>query len=237
MSNRAEILQRLHDVGHVLQGFGFNQPFMVVGGSAPATFVLDRKGVDVRATKDVDLVVPGDQRVLDELLRKLGRYDIQPGLGDHIGRVRIDGLAVDFIPEIPHAADVNRSWFNRALETCRSVNGLPFSVIDPVAFIATKQVALNAPDRGRTRDENSWGYAFGSSDLEDLITVLEGSLSVRSAIESGSEPMVRFIRFELAKHLSTADGLELIQSEMPGDPVGQSRAVSLWNWLTELPRI
>lgn len=222
-------MERLATLETRFRALGVGTDFMVIGGCASAAYLFDDVGIDVRATDDVDLVVPGRRVARDQLLSRLANCGVGPEAGDPIGRVRVEGMPVDLV-------DGEGQWLESALKDRQPFPGLELSVIDPVAFVATKLVALKAPDRGAMRAEPFVrGYAQGSSDLEDVIQILGGIGEVQRQIVSRHDAMVRFIRFELVTHLvRSGKGLALVEGNSEPDAVSQKRAERLWAWLCSL---
>jgi len=92
----------------------------------------------------------------------------------------LGGLTVDIMATDGAFLGLNTTWFKEALETATDVSfaSTHLRLISPIAFIVIKHVAFG--DRGG-------GDYFGSHDLEDLITVVDGRDHI--AAEVNRSPM------------------------------------------------
>ena len=235
--NRAAALHRLAEADAALASIHRAGESVVIGGTALALFDFDLRGQDVRPTEDIDVIVPGSPRDRDRVIDHLARLEIKPKLGDRPGRVRLPSdVPLDLIPsQAGHHAGL--AWFADAVASARRIPGLSMGVVSPTIFVALKLVALSDPDRGLSRiGPFNPGYQHGSSDLEDVVVVLDGLESVRAEIQHADSAVARYARFELAHRLrDRKDGVELVQGCLPGDDASQRRALKLWAWLLALP--
>ncbi|MDB4905484.1 MAG: hypothetical protein JWO05_268 [Gemmatimonadetes bacterium] len=75
------------------------------------------------------------------------------------------------------------------------------------AFLATKWEAF--------RDRGSQDDLWGSSDIEDIITVVAGRPELRSELPNVSDEMRTFIAQEAARFLAHEDSREAISGALP----------------------
>jgi predicted nucleotidyltransferase len=127
-------------------------------------------GSPARPTDDVDVIIEVLSTIryseYETQLRAAGfSHDMSAGaprcrwtLGDSI---------IDIMPTDGAALGLNTMWFAEALATAkpRVVGQSTFNVIAPEAFLATKLIAYR---------ERGDGDIYGSKDLEDLMTVIDG---------------------------------------------------------------
>jgi hypothetical protein len=204
-------------VGQVLDRLGFNCAF--VGGSIVA-FLLDEAGLStVRPTDDLDVIiqVATNQRYSDVegKLRSAG-FDHDTRQGAPMCRWIFRGLTIDVMPTDGSFIGLNTAWFKEALESAitNQIAGGTIRIISPVAFIATKLAAFN--DRGK-RD------FFGSHDLEDLMTVIDGRAAIVEEIAAAPKELCQFIVASL-RYLNQNCGFhEACPGFLPPDEASQRR--------------
>lgn len=200
---------------------------LLVGGCVPTQYELGP--IDVRATDDIDLVFGAhsyaDWQDLAQRLNDLGFA--QPDADGSLARFVGHSLFVD-VATVPYVDAVGfNPWYEGAIATrMRSRDG--WWVPTPVYFVATKFQAFNDPGR------EGHGDPIGSRDIEDVINVLRGRPDVFGAIETRTDDVHRFVRFELARLVGRADALDIIQAHFEGDDAAQSSAQPLLNRLRVL---
>ncbi len=98
----------------------------------------------------------------------------------------LGSLTVDIMPTEGAALGLNTAWFAEALasSSLQTVAHSEFRLISPVAFLATKFTAFL--DRG-DRDY------YGSHDLEDFITVIDGRDDIVAEVDRASLGLRRFV--------------------------------------------
>lgn len=92
-------------------------------------------------------------------------------------------------------------------------------LISPVAFLATKHVAFS--DRGD-------GDYYGSHDLEDFITVIDGRDNIVAEVDHAAPPPLRSYVIESARRLLAAPLFnEALPGHLPPDRASQQRLPAL----------
>lgn len=141
---------------------------VLVGGCAAAFLVPPPEDRTLRATDDVDYVIPafsyGDFAEWENRLRQLGFTEC-PDEGV-ICRWMINGIRVDFMPVEGRVLGFTNRWYAEAVrdpELFALGSGLQVRVVNVPVFLATKFEAFG--DRGG-------GDYVADSDIEDVITVL-----------------------------------------------------------------
>lgn len=207
----------LAKVAQKLDPLGLNYAF--VGGSI-VEFLLDRPELTpMRPTDDLDVIVEvmANRRYsdLEVILRQAGfLHDMTQGAPRC--RWRLDGLIVDVMPTEGALLGLNTAWFAEALATAkpRRILGVDVPLISAVAFLATKLAAF--ADRGD-------GDYYGSYDLEDIITVIDGRASIVAEIAEAA-PELRAYVVEGIKTLSAQSAFqEALAGHLPSDGASQAR--------------
>jgi hypothetical protein len=207
----------LTKIAQKLDPLGLSYAF--VGGSI-VEFLLDRPDLSpVRPTDDLDVIVElmANRRYsdLETLLRHAG-FEQDMTQGAPRCRWRLDGLIVDVMPTEGALLGLNTAWFTEALATAkpRRILGVDVPLISSVAFLATKLAAF--ADRGE-------GDYYGSHDLEDIITVIDGRAAIVAEI-SGAAPDLRAHVVGRTKALvAEAAFQEALAGHLPSDGASQAR--------------
>ena len=174
-------------------------------------------------TDDVDViieVVAGVRHSSTEAkLRKLNfEHDMTPGAP--MCRWKLGAITVDIMPVEGNFMGLDTQYFKEALETVAlcNVGGTPLRLISPVAFLVTKYAAFTG--RGK-------GDYYGSRDLEDFITIIDGRSHIVEEIGRASEPL-RTIAIQAMRTLqSTPVFIRALAGHLPSDTAGQKRLPSL----------
>ena len=145
-----------------------------VGGCATGLLITDPAASPVRATDDVDVIVEvasyAEYARFSKRLRNLG-FSEDSCEGAPICRWLIDRMKLDVMPTDETILGFSNHWYRPAIEAAAIValDGFELRVVTTPYFIGTKLEAL----RGRGK-----GDFYASSDLEDIITVLDGRPTV-----------------------------------------------------------
>lgn len=228
MSTRTKTVRRLERVRNELGDLA--ESVVLVGGSAAALFEFDIAGLDIRETADVDLVVRGGYVAWQRLQDELRDRSFRPDPEHHICRLVKGDLALDVMASDPNARGLSTNrWYEATFATRVRHPGTGLHAATPVHFLATKLEAFLSPDR------RFGGDYYASHDIEDAVLTLFAMGSLRHELETGSEPLHAFIRYELSQRLAAApDALTLIQAHLPGDAPSQSHAEGLLRWMLSL---
>jgi predicted nucleotidyltransferase len=192
-------------------------PFAFVGGAVVCVLVDDPTLTEIRPTKDVDVIVEivtrVDYYVLEERLRATGfQHDISEGAP--ICRWVVDQCRVDIMPTDPAPLGMNSKWFPEALALAEMKDlgeGQQAKVIAPALFIATKLEAFK--DRGK-------GDYYGSHDLEDIITLVDGRATVVADVTDAPQPVRNYVAHWFREIFGNSD----FQDAFPGHLSALSRA-------------
>jgi hypothetical protein len=115
---------------------------------------------------------------------------------------------------------INTQWFSEALATARPkmILGVNVPLISPLAFIATKLAAF--ADRGN-------GDYYGSHDLEDIITVIDGRAAIVDEVTASPSAMRAFIAGRIREFVADDFFMESISGHLPADKASQRRLPGL----------
>jgi predicted nucleotidyltransferase len=211
----------LADVAQKLDSLGLNYAF--VGGSI-VEFLLDNQGLSpVRPTDDIDIIVEVlTNRRYSDIEQKLRAAGFQHDTtqGAPICRWLHNGMKIDVMPTDGGLIGLNTQWFSEALATAQPklVLGVKIPLISPVAFIATKLAAF--ADRGK-------GDYYGSHDLEDIITVIDGRAAISEEIAASPAALRAFVTSRIREFLADDFFLESLSGHLPTDHASQRRLPGL----------
>lgn len=180
-----------------------------VGGCVVPLLVTDPVVAGrARTTDDVDLIVEAVGHVewyrLAKALRQRGFHEA--GNEDVICRMRIRGLAVDFMPVDSRILGFTNRWYADALASAAwhaLDSGREVRCVDPIYFIATKIEAFEG--RGE-------GDFLGSRDMEDILALLEGRDTVEQEIFEATPELRGFIAKKMDMFLRSNDFEYAVQS-------------------------
>ena len=207
----------LHAVAERLDKLGLDYAF--VGGSI-VNYLLDNPAfAPARATDDVDVILEVVAGVryssTEEKLRKLDfEHDMTPGAP--MCRWKLGALTVDIMPADGAFMGLDTRYFKEALETAatRTIYGTSLRLINPVAFLVTKYTAFTG--RGNA------DY-YGSHDLEDFITVVDGRENIVEEINCAPQSLRAFV-IEAVRALQNAPAFdEALPGHLPSDNASQKR--------------
>jgi hypothetical protein len=152
-------------------------------------------------------------------LRKLG-FEHDTRQGAPVCRWLLGGVVVDIMPTQGTQLGLNTAWFPEALATATwtEVGPTRLPLISPVAFLATKYVAFR--DRGNSD-------FYGSHDLEDLITVIDGRDNIVAELDSSPSPIREYVAGAVKELNEKPAFNEAVPAHLPGDTASQRRLPSL----------
>lgn len=202
-------------VRHVAERLGEVRDSVVfVGGAVVDLLITDPAAPPVRPTKDVDVIVEVaslvDYHKLGHELRSLGFREDSQTEGGPVCRWVIDGIKVDTMPVRGEILGFSNVFYPVAVETAvhrEIAEGLTIRLISAPCFLATKLEAFK--DRG-------YNDFMGSSDLEDVIAVMDGRPEVVDEIGDSPAPVKTFLVAVFAALLEEDDFLESLSGHIEG---------------------
>ena len=205
-------------VKHVAQRLDkLRDSVVFVGGAVVDLLITDAAAPAVRPTKDIDLIVEvvslHDYYNLAELLRSLGFKEDAQAEGGPVCRWVIDDIQVDTMPVQGQVLGFSNPYYRSAVETAvrqELGEGLTIRLISAPCFLATKLEAF------KSRGE---GDFMGSSDMEDVIAVLDGRPEVIEEIRDAPPEVRAFLVNSFAVLLGDDDFLDSLSGhlEFEGD--------------------
>ena len=221
-------LGALRAVAGRLDGLGLDYAF--VGGSI-VNLLLDHPDLSpARPTDDVDVIleVVTAERYSDVEVRIRGlgfEHDMSPGAP--LCRWVLGNLMVDIMPTEGAALGLNTAWFKETLATATEqvVAHTKLKLVSPVGFLATKYVAFL--DRGE-------GDYYGSPDIEDFITVIDGRERIVGDVDQAPSDLRRYVIGAVNSLTATDAFNEALSGHLPADAASQGRLPSLRQKLAEI---
>ncbi len=179
-----------------------------VGGSVCPLLISDPAAFEIRATKDVDVI-------LDES-RRSGYYQFEAELREKkfqiaappICRWEINGVIVDVMTTNQSAGGFSSRWYPLAFETAETIDlGDSVSIrhITAPLFIATKLDAFN--DRGD-------GYFH--HDMEDIICVVDRRNELLEEIQQADPSVRNYLAKEFQSLIMDPDFISMVPGHIEG---------------------
>lgn len=197
-----------------------------LGGSVVSLLITDTAFSGIRTTRDVDLIVDASGRAkfhnIEESLRKAGFSQILDDDPPVICRWRIKSVVVDVMPCDEEILGFSNKWYKEAIKNFTLVNlaGTDIRVVSAPYFIATKIEAFLG------RGNNDF---FSSSDLEDIITILDGRSKIVSEIRSADKKLQNYIARNFAAWLQNKNFINALPGLIAPDPASKDRV----GWLID----
>ena len=191
-----------------------------LGGSATGFHITDKAGPEIRATKDVDIIVEVASRVdfhqLEKTLRELGFIQkIQEE--DPICRWYIDDVIVDFMPTDENILGFSNRWYLPAIKNSATIELEPnfeIRLVTAPYFLATKLEAFFG--RGK-------GDYLVSHDMEDIINLINGRVEIIEEIKNSEADLKEFIISTLQSFSDDDLFLEALPGHLLPDQASQGR--------------
>jgi hypothetical protein len=168
------------------------EKMVFVGGTTTAFYITDPAAGEVRPTDDVDCIIElasvGEYHKMEKELRRLGFKNQVGTERTLICRWDFRGITVDIMPTEGTVVGFTNRWYAEGIRARKKVllpSGVEIYVLPLDYFIGTKFEAF----RGRGKGE----YLF-SQDIEDILTVLDGSTTAEKLLEGTLEPLQSFLK-------------------------------------------
>ena len=191
-----------------------------LGGSATGFHITDRGEAEIRATKDVDIIVDIASIVeyhrLEKSLVELGFFQ-QIQKDDPICRWYIDDLIVDVMPTDETILGFSNRWYIPAIKNSISIElepNLEIKTVTAPYFLGTKLDAFFG--RGR-------GDYLTSHDMEDIINLINGRAEILEDIKNSESDLKAFIIHSLHGFLKDELFLEALPGHLLPDKASQGR--------------
>jgi len=210
------------------------ESLVFVGGCSTGVLVTTIRAQTIRPTDDVDMVVQAttarEYHMVEASLSERGfAHDMSADAP--ICRWRYEGIAVDLMPSEKSVLGFANRWYPLAISSAQWVmleDDLAIRLIAAPVFIATKFEAFH--DRGK-------GDFLMSHDLEDIITVVDGRVSLIEEVKQAPDDLREALALNFRKLLAEDDFLDALSGHLPGDIASQARLTGLIKKLRELAAI
>lgn len=205
----------------VARGLGtLKNDAVFVGGATIELYIAGQPGLKIRPTDDVDCVVEVVSRVeyhkIEERLRGLGFHHPMDERAP-ICRWKYEGILVDVMPIEGKILGFSNRWYPEGFEKSiltKLPDGQEIRIFALPYLIASKLEAFK--DRGK-------GDFLGSTDLEDIIAVLDGVPDFQEQIERASAPVKAYLREGFEEFLRDERFLDALEGHLP--PAGRQERV------------
>lgn len=223
-------MNRLNDPNRLIlslvaRGLGdLRESLVFVGGCATGLLVTVIRAQVIRPTDDVDMVVQAatsrEYHKVEASLEARG-FVHDMSADAPICRWRYQGIAVDLMPSEESVLGFANRWYPLALETAQWVtldDDLAIRLIAAPVFVATKFEAF--ADRGK-------GDFLMSHDLEDIITVVDGRVSLLEEVRQAPANLREYLALSFSNLLASSAFLDALAGHLPGDAASQARLTGL----------
>jgi hypothetical protein len=190
-----------------------------VGGCTTGLFITDEAAAEVRSTFDVDVIAEiGSYAAYAEFSERLRGQGFREDTseGAPVCRWLIDEMKLDVMPSDEKILRFSNQWYGPAIDAAQEMQmekGLRIRVVTAPYFIATKLEAF----RGRGR-----GDYGNSSDLEDLVAVLDGRPGI--VREIAAEARIRsYVSEQFRSLLGNPSFVDGLPGYFPPDEGSQGR--------------
>ena len=208
-------------IQQVAERLGPLRPKVVfLGGSATGFHITDKAEPEIRATKDVDIIVEVTSIVgyhkLEITLRELGFFQKMQE-DDPICRWYIDDVMVDVMPTDENILGFSNRWYLPAIKNSVTIElepNLEIQIVTAPYFIGTKLEAFFG--RGR-------GDYLTSHDMEDIIILINGRVEILEDIKNSEPDLKNFIINSLQGFLEDELFLEALPGHLLPDRASQGR--------------
>jgi len=215
-------MKNLEMLALVAKGLGpLKDQVVFVGGATIELYVKDAAAPTVRATDDVDCVTQiltrSDYYELEDKLRDLN-FKQPMGKKTPICRWEYRGIPVDVMPTEGKILSFTNRWYPEGYkhaERVRLADSQEIAIFSLPYLLASKIEAFEDRDRGDF---------MGSSDMEDLIAVLDGAPDADGKIRKAPPPIRGYLKEKFGAYLGKRDFLDALEGHLQS-PQGTSGRV------------
>lgn len=166
------------------------EELVFVGGAVTQLLITDPAASPVRPTVDVDAIAAvtsrNDYWRVERALRERGfRQDERPGAP--LCRWVADGIPLDVMPSEPGILGFASRWSPAAIagaERISVASDVEVRVVTATLFLAMKLEAFA---------QRGGGDLYGSKDLEDVVSVVDGRSEIVDELKLAAEPVRAFV--------------------------------------------
>lgn len=183
-----------------------------VGGATIELYLTGQPALKIRPTDDVDCVIEIASQLeyhkLEERLRGLGFKNVREP-NTPICRWEYKGILVDVMPIQGGILGFANRWYPEGFEkaiTAILPDGQTLRIFDLPYLVASKIEAF------RGRGQNDF---MGSSDMEDIVTVIDGVADFKDRISQASEAVRMYLQESFAGLLANDRFLDSLEGHLP----------------------
>jgi predicted nucleotidyltransferase len=191
-----------------------------LGGSATGFHITDRAEPEIRATKDVDIIVEIASIVeyhrLEKTLMELGFFQ-KLHEDDPICRWYVNDAAVDIMPTDENILGFSNRWYLPAIKNSVKIElepDLEILIVTAPYFLGTKLDAFFG--RGKV------DY-LASHDMEDIINFINGRIEIIEDVKDAEPDLKDFIINSFREFLADELFLEALPGHLLPDQASQAR--------------
>lgn len=215
-------MNSLEMLARIAKGLGpLKDKVVFVGGSTVSLYLTDPGATTVRPTEDVDCVIQvltrGEYYKLEQELERLGFRHVTEKDAP-ICRWSYKGLTTDIMPTEGTVLNFKNSWYPDGYEHAIKVilpGGEEVRIFSLLYFLASKIEAFK--DRGH-------GDFLTSPDMEDIITVLDGSETIAEEITTAPAKVKKFLSGKFREFLRDERFIESLEGNLRS-PAGTAARV------------
>ena len=215
-------MNSLEMLARIAKGLGpLKDKVVFVGGSTVSLYLTDPGAATVRPTEDVDCVIQvltrGQYYKLEHELERLGFRHVTEKDAP-ICRWSYKGLTADIMPTEGTVLNFKNSWYPDGYEHAIVVKlpgGEEVRIFSLPYFLASKIEAFN--DRGH-------GDFLTSPDMEDIITVLDGSETIAKEISAAPAKVKKYLSGKFIEFLHDERFTESLEGNLRS-PAGTAARV------------
>lgn len=125
---------------------------------------------------------------------------------------------------------LNTKWFREALDTSIHVeySHTRLPIVSPIGLLATKYLTFT--ERGE-------GDFYGSHDLEDLITVIDGRQDIIKEVDAARIGLRNYVIQGISNLLAEEEFVEALAGFLPPDSASQKRIPLLMSKLQKIAEL
>ena len=190
-----------------------------VDGCVTGLMITDPAAAGIRPTRDVDAIADLTSYAmyiaLSNQLRGSGlKGDTTEGAP--AGRWRHGDAIIDIVPTDRSVLGFSNTWYAPAMASAQRITiaGLQVRIIAPAYYLATKLEAFH----GRGQAD-----VISSSDLEDLVMVVDGRPQLLEEIERADPQVRQFIAAEISALMDNRRFTDGLAAFLPPDRASQAR--------------
>ena len=225
-------MKSIEMLAEVAKGLGpLREKVVFVGGSTVALYLTDAAAQWIRPTEDVDcvieLVTRAEYYKLEDQLRKLG-FQHAAEANEPICRWRYHGLTADIMPTEGSVLDFKNKWYPDGYTNSEDVKlpgGQTIRIFSLPYFLASKIEAFQ--DRGH-------GDFLCSSDMEDIIAVLDGAENVAEKVIKAPKPVKSYLQNKFISFLSDERFLESLEGNLVSPAKSSGRVIMVKTMLEKI---